>query len=86
MVKIETSSGKAIEDDKTYSVATYDFLVTGGDDLFWFMSQVPKRDILRPHGGYTRDMAADYLKRMKVVNTVAHPLVDPQNPRVIFTR
>ncbi len=86
LVKIETSEGKPIEDDKMYTVATYDFLVTGGDDLIWIMKQVPAKNIIKPHTGYCRDMAAEYLKKVKVINTVDHPMVNPSKPRVLFTQ
>lgn len=85
LVKIETSDGRALDDSKMYTVATYDFLVTGGDDLNWFMSNLSPKAVIRPHTSFSRDLVTEYLKREKVINTVAHPLVDPSHPRVIFT-
>ena len=85
LMKIETSDGKPILDKKMYTVATFDFLVNGGDDLHWFMKQIPEKNISRANSGYCRDLLVDYLKSAKVINTAEHPLVDPKNPRVIFT-
>ena len=85
LVKIETSDGKPIEDKRMYTVATFDFLVNGGDDMHWFMSQIPKKNINKKTAAYARDLVVDYLKKVKHFNTAEHPLVDPKNPRVIFT-
>jgi 5'-nucleotidase len=84
LLKVETSDGKAIDDQKIYTVATYDFLVTGGDDMRFIMDQIPKNRILHPHAGYCRDLATEYLEKRKTINTKEHPLVDPQNPRIIL--
>lgn len=85
LVKIETSDGKPILDQKTYTVATFDFLVNGGDDLHWFMDQVSKKNIKSVGGVFCRDLLVDYLKSHSKFNTLEHPLVDPKNPRVIFS-
>jgi 2',3'-cyclic-nucleotide 2'-phosphodiesterase (5'-nucleotidase family) len=84
LLSIRTSEGKPIEDDQRYSVATFDFLVNGGDDLHWFMGKIPTRFISRQFSGYCRDLVSDYLKTQKVINTQSHPLVDPEHPRIIF--
>ncbi len=84
LIKLETSDGREIEDDQRYTVATFDFLVNGGDDLHWFMSQIPSRFISREYSGFCRDLISDYLKAAKVINTQEHPLVDPVHPRIIF--
>ena len=84
LVKIETTDGKPIQDQKIYTVATYDFLVTGGDDMKFIMDQIPKNRILHPKAGYCRDMATEYLKKRHTINTKAHPLFDPKNPRIII--
>ena len=84
VVEIKTEDGKNLKDDQYYTVATYDFLVNGGDDLVWFMKRVPEKNISRKFSAYCRDIVSDYLKRAKVLNTADHPLVDPKNPRVTF--
>ena len=84
IVEIKTSDGKDLKDDQYYTIATYDFLVNGGDDLIWFMKRVPAKNISRNFADYSRDIVSDYLKKAKVINTPEHPLVDPKNPRVTF--
>ncbi len=85
LVKVETADGKPIQDKKIYTVSMYDYLVNGGDDLSWFMKAVPKKDILSSHSEYSRDLVSQYLKRVKTVNKISAPLVDPKNPRIIFS-
>jgi 2',3'-cyclic-nucleotide 2'-phosphodiesterase (5'-nucleotidase family) len=84
IVDIKTTDGKDLQDDRYYSIATYDFLVNGGDDLIWFMKRVPEKNISRKYSDYCRDIVTDYLKKKPVFNTPENPLVDPKNPRVIF--
>jgi 2',3'-cyclic-nucleotide 2'-phosphodiesterase (5'-nucleotidase family) len=84
VVEIKTADGKDLKDDQYYTLATYDFLVNGGDDLIWFMKRIPEKDISRKFSEYSRDIVTEYLKRAKVINTPEHPLVDPKNPRVTF--
>ena len=84
LILIETSEGKPILDDSLYTVATYDYLVTGGDDLKFVMDQIPKSRIARNYSEFSRDIATEYLKNKKTINTALHPLVDPKHPRFIF--
>ena len=82
LLSIKTADGQEIQDDKIYTVATFDYLVNGGDDLSWFMKRIPAKDISKEGAMYCRDMVTAHLKKMKVVNTHAHPLVDPAHPRI----
>jgi 5'-nucleotidase len=84
ILKIVTDQGQAIDDHKLYTLATYDFLVTGGDDLKFVMDQIPKNRILREKSGYCRDLATEYLLKHPKINTKEHPLFDPKNPRIIL--
>ncbi len=84
LVSIKTSEGKEIDDHKRYRVATFDFLLSGGDDLGWFMREIPTRMISRENFGFCRDLITDYLKKTKVINTLEHPLVDSKHPRIRF--
>jgi 5'-nucleotidase len=86
LVEITTTDGKPIIDDQEYTIATFDFLVTGGDDLGFVMKKIPKKDILLGKTGYSRDIVVDYLQGFKVINTKEHPLVDPSHPRVEFVK
>ncbi len=78
------SDGKELKDDQFYTVATYDYLVNGGDDMKWFMDQIPKNHILKKSTGYARDLMMDYLKKVKVINTSEKPLLDPKSPRILI--
>jgi 5'-nucleotidase len=82
LLEIRTSSGAVIEDKKRYRLATFDFLLNGGDDLAWFMKRVREKDISRNFGGYCRDLVSDYIRREKRINSPEKPLIDPANPRV----
>ncbi|NDG84779.1 MAG: hypothetical protein EBX52_07040, partial [Proteobacteria bacterium] len=83
---IRIAGGGAIEDGKIYRVATFDYLVSGGDDLAWFMGRIPARAVSRKYSGFCRDLVSEHLKRVKVINTPEHPLVDPKAPRIRFVR
>ena len=83
LVDIRTSDGKPLDDNRVYTIATFDFLVSGGDDMGFVMLKIPKKDV-SIRGGYCRDVVAEYLRHFKVINTHAHPLVDPKHPRVEF--
>lgn len=84
LIRIRKADGEEIEDQRTYRIATFDFLVNGGDDLGWFFSKVPSRAIRRDKTGYCRDLVTEYLKREKKINTREHPLLDPDHPRIKF--
>jgi 5'-nucleotidase len=85
LIQIRKSGGDEIEDHQVYRVATFDFLVNGGDDLGWFFSRVPPRVIRRDQTGYCRDLVTEYLKREKRINTPERPLLDPEHPRIKFS-
>ena len=84
IVEIKKSDGSPLKDNQYYTIATYDFLVNGGDDLIWFMKRVPEKDISRKFSDYSRDIVTAYMKKLKVINTPERPLVDPAHPRVTF--
>ena len=84
LLKVERDDGSAIDDQKLYTVATYDFLVTGGDDMRFVMNQIDPSRIYAAHTPNCRDMVSDYLREHPVINTALHPLVDPKRPRFIL--
>lgn len=91
LIDVTRIDGRPIEDSKIYTVATYDFLVNGGDDLSWFMKRVRKDQVDRSLGVFSRDIVADYLKtefqaKGKKINTREEPLLNPLEPRVILQR
>jgi 2',3'-cyclic-nucleotide 2'-phosphodiesterase (5'-nucleotidase family) len=84
LLKVETEDGKPIVDHKIYTLATYDFLVTGGDDMKFVMDQIPKNRVSLTSSGYCRDLAIEYFAKHPVINTKEHPLVDPNHPRIFY--
>jgi 2',3'-cyclic-nucleotide 2'-phosphodiesterase (5'-nucleotidase family) len=84
IVEIRTSEGKELKDDQYYTIATFDYLVNGGDDLSWFMKRISSKNVSRKFSDYSRDLVTAYLRKKKVINTVEEPLVDPSKPRVLF--
>ena len=84
LITIRTRDGQPIDDKKLYTVATFDYLVSGGDDLAWFMGRLPARVISRKVSGYCRDLVSEHLRKVKVINTPETPLVDPRSPRIRF--
>jgi 5'-nucleotidase len=83
LLELFTEDGKPLKDDRDYTVATYDYLVNGGDDLKWFMDQIPQKDIVKK-SGYARDLMLEYLKKRKRINTVEQPLLNPNHPRIVI--
>src|SRR5206468_4201602 len=68
--------GRPIQDSGNYTLATMDFLVTGGDDMGWAMDRVPQSRKQLNAGGLVRDAIVEYLGKHSPVNTVSAPLVD----------
>ncbi|MBU6153941.1 MAG: bifunctional metallophosphatase/5'-nucleotidase [Bdellovibrionales bacterium] len=86
MLEIRTSSGGMIEDQKRYRLATFDFLLNGGDDLAWFMERIRSRNVQKNYSGYCRDLVSDHIRKKRKINTAEEPLVDPRNPRIVMVR
>jgi 2',3'-cyclic-nucleotide 2'-phosphodiesterase (5'-nucleotidase family) len=84
ILEITREDGTPIQDNQEYSVATFDYLVSGGDNMAWFMSRIPKKKIETTEAGYTRELVIEYLRQEKVVNTPEKPLIDPKKPRLIL--
>ena len=78
--------GELIQDHKTYTLATLDFLLMGGDDMEWPMSRISKEQIhMTPI--LTRDAVINYIKAAGpnyAFNSADHPLVSPTDPRLKF--
>jgi 5'-nucleotidase len=86
LLDIKLADGSELIDSKLYRFATIDFLVTGGDNLFWPMSQIPKERIQLNAGGFLRDAVVDFLAKHSPVNLPSRPLIDPAKPRVRVVR
>jgi 2',3'-cyclic-nucleotide 2'-phosphodiesterase (5'-nucleotidase family) len=86
LIEIKTADGKELKEDQSYTVATYDYLIGGGDDLSWFMKRVSEKDVSKKNSDYCRDIVTAYLKKLKMVNTTEKPLVDPDHPRLVIEK
>ncbi len=84
LISITLSQGEPLELHKIYTLATSDFLLTGGDDLGWPMSLISADRIQMNHGMMIRDAIVNYLQKSGPVNGPDHPLVDPNRPRFKF--
>lgn len=89
LLEVTLADGTAIEDGKQYTVATIDFLVSGGDSLGWFMNSVPKERINQMGGPVLRDAVLTYLQKpdgdnKQGWNSLGNPLVSVAEPRLIL--
>lgn len=84
ILEIRDEKGNLIDENKTYVVATVDYLAKGGDNLGWIMNQIPKNRMKIDAAGAPRDAIIDYLKKHSPVNTKAKPLKNPKKPRIIL--
>ena len=86
LIEIKTADGKDLNDDQFYAIATYDYLIGGGDDLSWFMKRISEKDVSKKNSDYCRDIVTAYLKKLKTVNTREKPLIDPERPRLVIEK
>ncbi|NDD92495.1 hypothetical protein EBZ37_10460 [bacterium] len=84
LVAVTLPDGSPLKKGKLYSVAIPDFLLSGGDDMGYAMSQIPKSRIRAEGGLYMRDALIAKLTREGTVNSVDRPLVNPDSPRVSY--
>ena len=86
LIEARTEDGQPIRDEKMYRLATIDFLVTGGDDMKWFMSRIPTERIQMTTGEQIRDAVVQHLGRFQTINSIDKPLVDPADRRISFEK
>lgn len=84
LIDARLADGSPIRDERIYSLATIDFLVTGGDDLHWIMKQIPQERIQLSTGEVMRDAVVKYLATSGPLNGVETPLVRVDDPRLKF--
>jgi 5'-nucleotidase len=88
LLEVTLADGTPLEDGKTYTVATIDFLLSGGDSLGWFIGQIPKERVTPIAGPVLRDAVVDYLRvrseKQDGLNGDSHPVVDPAKPRLVL--
>lgn len=88
LLEVRLADGSPIKPEKTYTLATIDFLVTGGDDVGAIMEKIPaERQI---HSDWLiREAAVKYLRKLAAagpINSIERPLYDPANPRMVFSK
>ena len=86
LLETKSQDGSPIKDDQTYTLGTVDFLLVGGDDFSWFMSQIPKDRVQLNTGGILRETVVKYLAQISPVNTSEKPLIDPAHLRLNFQK
>jgi 5'-nucleotidase len=89
LLDVQTAGGQPIDDHKQYTLATIDFLVSGGDDYSWGMRQIPEAH-RKNTGIMMRESVADYIRKLSAqqngLNSAEHPLVNPSEPRMVFEK
>jgi 5'-nucleotidase len=87
ILKVTLQDGTPIHDSKSYTVATLDFLIHGGDDWAWFISQLKGSALRGKSGELERDATIHRLRKLNKqgpINSTEHPLIDPERPRFTF--
>jgi 5'-nucleotidase len=65
LIDVRTVDGATIDDDKTYKLATVDFLVSGGDHQAVVYDSIPAKRKHQYPGVWMRDIVIEYLKNKK---------------------
>jgi 5'-nucleotidase len=86
ILSLTLPNGDPIQMDRIYTLGLSDFLVTGGDDLGWAMSQIPPERIQMNTGILARDALVQYIEFQKELNTPQRPLIDPNHPRLVIEK
>lgn len=89
LVEVRLPGGELLDDRKEYTLATIDFLVLGGDDWAWPISQINPQSI-QYTGILTREALASYIRTLTnqdgAINSSKNPLVSSSAPRLSFVR
>ncbi len=88
ILSVKLADGSPIQPDRMYTLATIDFLATGGDDVGWALQRIP---LSRIHftSVLLRDAAVAYIKKVAAhgpINTLENPTLDPARPRLTFEK
>jgi 5'-nucleotidase len=86
LLEITLPNGEPLQDQKLYTLALSDFLVTGGDGFQWPMSKIPASRIELDAGMSARDALIQYLQENGAFNSESQPLVDQSNRRLQFEK
>lgn len=83
--EIKTAQGDDLDPKKLYRVATYDYIVRGGDHQNIVFDRIPESRKTYNAAGPTRETVIYYLKDAGKINSEERPLIDPKRPRIRFT-
>jgi 5'-nucleotidase len=84
LLRVSTSDGKELVDSKLYTVATDDYISSGGDRLDFVLNKVPASRKRVIDGPTTRDVVVARIEKDHLMNAAKSPLMDPAHPRLIF--
>jgi 5'-nucleotidase len=89
LLEAKLPDGRPVDDRKEYTLAMIDFLVLGGDDFAWPMSQIDPKQI-QYTGILTRDALSNHIRELTArdgaVNSPSHPLVSATEARLVFIK
>lgn len=86
LLDLRLSNKQPLQSHRYYTLATVDFLITGGDDLGWPISQIPKERVTYSTGKGVRDAIVSWIQKKGIVNTERDPMIEPTNPRLRFLK
>ncbi len=86
LLEVTLANGERLDPNRYYTLATLDFLLTGGDDLKWAMAQIPENRPRVYTGILARDALAQYIREQNQINASHSPLIRLDNPRLQFEK
>lgn len=84
LIEVTLPDGRPLDPEKTYTLATLDFVAMGGDDLQWPISQISPERIKIWDDKLARTAIVNYVEHLQVVNSEDSPLIDVARPRLQF--
>lgn len=80
LMDIRFTNGSEIDENRTYTIATTNFMVYGGDDFHDVIKKYKPRNI--KDYPILRDVVFRYAKKKLVLNTYENPCIDENNKRL----
>ncbi len=84
LVSVQTTAGEELSDKKFYTVATDNYLSTGGDRWEFITKTIPAKRSAVIDGANTRELVVQKIELLRVINSMEAPLIDPEHPRLKF--
>lgn len=82
VLEIRLANGLPIQPNKMYTLATLDFLITGGDGMGPVFASMAPSQIQLNAAGSLRELVQNYLRHKGILNTTEQPCLDPNHPRL----